>query len=173
MGYRYCPQCGAEYRADVDRCSDCLVELVDDKAGTGSALEGASPAFKSLVPVLVTGRRSEAEVARSFLEAHGVEAQIWSSGLSPWRMEAALTEMTGLANDFNAHRVMVSEQDEEAARDLLEEPADDGQSDDLPRKQRPSKTSPKMLELFRKRWLVLTFAIVLLLLVILFGPPSY
>ena len=75
--------------------------------------------MKSLAPVFVTGRRSEAELVRSFLEAHSVEAQIWSSGLSPWRMEAALTEVTGLPSDFNAHRVMVSDADAETAKDLI------------------------------------------------------
>ena len=31
MGYQYCPRCGAEYVAGVERCSDCLTELVYDK----------------------------------------------------------------------------------------------------------------------------------------------
>ena len=173
MGYRYCPSCGAEYHADITACSDCLVPLVDQEPGERGSEQVGAPDLKPLVEVLVTGRQSEAELARSFLEAHEIETHIWSSGLSPWRMEAALTEVTGLASDFNAHRVMVSRSDAERARELLDRTALEHQEKTSADADGggSSGSSRTWMETFRTRWIVVTFAIVLLVIVLVFGPP--
>lgn len=203
MGYRYCPTCGTEYRAEIDRCSDCLSTLVDEPpAQSSEELEVPEmrvpspgidvPELRSLVPVFVSGRLSEAELVRSFLESHDIEARLWSSGLSPWRLEAALTEMTGLANDFNAHRVMVQEVDAEAAALLLDDvEASALQPDDAEASARAldhasphqgevpgggaeeEYGSPRtLLETLRTRWVLVAFAVILLVLILMVGPPN-
>lgn len=193
MDYRYCPSCGAEHRVEIERCSDCLVPLVDELPARDSDevetadIRSAShaievPEMRSLVPVFVSGRLSETELVRSFLESHGIEARVWSSGLSPWRLEAAVTEMTGLANDFNAHRVMVQEADAEAAARLLDDAEASAQLlDDATGYQQEASDAGAVeeygpprtaLENLRTRWTLVALAVILLVIVLLIGPPN-
>jgi hypothetical protein len=84
-------------------------------------------------------------------------------------MEAGLTEVTGVPNAFNSHRVMVAPESVAQAEDLLASLDDlelvaegDGArtEDDDP---------PTALSLLRQRWLVAGFAIVLLFLIVFLG----
>lgn len=202
MSYRYCPTCGTEYRSGVETCSDCLTPLVDeppaglssgelpDEPGSHAGLSSGeppggpgTPTLRPLVAVFVTGRLSEAELVRSFLESHDIETRLWSSGLSPWRLEAAVTEVTGLANDFNAHRVMVEEHDAEKATRLLDE-AEEGAAllDETAGREAADIVDPEsvgddapprtFLEALRTRWALVALAIILLVMLLLFGPPN-
>jgi hypothetical protein len=63
----FCPQCGAEYRQGFERCSDCRVALVR-KAPVKKPGEPLD-----FVTVLETGDRSILLVAKSRLEAAGIE----------------------------------------------------------------------------------------------------
>ena len=114
---RYCPNCGTEYRPGFDRCSDCDVALVDEPPSP-EEMPAASDAVE-LTEVYSSGRSIDAEVVRSMLEGHGIEARLWGGGLGHWRMESALTEMTGVPNAFNAHRVMVPPDQADDARALV------------------------------------------------------
>ncbi len=116
--------------------------------------------------VFRSGRRMDAELVRSRLEADGMDARIWSSGLGPWRMEAALTEVTGVPSDFNSHQVVVDPADLDRARELLAEtvPVEESEADE------GDSGDPTFLASLRKRWMLLAFAFIMLLVVISYGP---
>lgn len=181
MGYRYCPSCGTEYRKNIEKCSDCGTALVDEapfrldeRPARSSALAERVVAARRLTSIFVTGRRSEAEIAHSFLTSQGIKSWIWSSGLAPWRLEAAMTEMTGVPNDFNAHRLMVEEEDAETAKALLATAALN-ETDDVaePRGAGDVDAPRTAMQRLRTRWAALAFAIVLLLIILLLGSPQY
>jgi hypothetical protein len=123
--YRYCPSCGAEYRAGFSRCPDCDVETIEqppvahpvsepDRPTTGVGLEP--------VQVFVSGKKVEADLVRSMLESCGVYAEVWTSGLQPWTTAAGVTEMSGVPNDFGSNRVMVRKEDATLAEQLIASP---------------------------------------------------
>jgi hypothetical protein len=70
-------------------------------------------------PVFASGKRVDADIVVSMLQACGVYAEVWTSGLQPWAMQAAVTEMTGVPNDFGSNRVMVRRQDAALASQLI------------------------------------------------------
>ena len=119
MRNRFCPDCGAEYRPGFERCSDCGVALTDEKPAPRPAEEPLAPT--PVVEVASFGRGTDAEMARGYLEANGIDAYVQALGLSHWRLESALTEVTGLPSAFNSYRVMVFEQDALEAARLLDE----------------------------------------------------
>lgn len=168
---KHCPQCGAEYRAGFDECWDCQVQLEDGPPEAAEEVEG-SPSFRQLSMVFRSGRRMDAELVRGRLDADGLQAWIWSTGLGAYRMESAFTEITGVPNDFNAHQVMVEPDDEARALEILEElgtPAGiDGPASDVPDPDLPAP----WLGVLRKRWLLLAFAFVFLIIVLMIGPSS-
>ena len=164
---RYCPNCGAEYRPGFDRCSDCDVALVDEPLTPEEDLNASDA---ELTEVYSSGRSIDAEVVRSMLEGHGIEARLWGGGLGQWRMESALTEMTGVPNAFNAHRVMVSPEQADDARALvadveLEAPYEEG--DPL------SDGGGGAMNVLRSRWLLVGAALFLLLAVLLLGVQAW
>lgn len=118
VGMRYCPSCGSEYRPGFDVCADCGTELVDEPIASADTAEEETAAHH-WVPVHNTGRSMDAELVRSYLEGNGLTAEVWGSGLGRWRMEAAITEVTGVPNDFSAFRVMVPDDQVADARALL------------------------------------------------------
>ena len=183
MNYKYCPSCGTEYRPKFDICSDCQVALVDrppdrseETPEASHPSSGTEVGQKLLAAVFVTGRGSQAETVRGFLEANGFEVHIWAGGMSPWRMEAGLTEMTGVPNDFNSYRVMVPESQEADARELLEsveqsKPVEQDLAGQVLIADTPIAAPRPWMSVFRSRWSLVFFAIVLLLVILLFGPP--
>ena len=189
MNYKYCPSCGAEYRPKFNICADCQVALssqppaapkIDDEP-----TEIIEFSARSLAPVFVSGRRSDAEMARGFLEAQGVEAEVWSTGLSPWHAAAGVGEMTGVPSDFGAHRVMVPEDQTEEAKTLLVsvdavKPVTDEVSFDsvgsFADAAEPfhddAGSLDSALDFLRRRWAVLAFALTFLLILVVFGTPT-
>ena len=173
---KYCPNCGVEYREGFERCDECDVALVDQPPQQAEREESSAredPHSWSVAPreeVLKTGRRIDAELVRGRLEADGIDARIWAGGVGVWRLESALTEVTGIPNDFNAYRVTVPASDVERAREILsEEPALDQVSErDLDHKD----DHVGSLWVMRSRWLLIGFAIFFLLLILVFGPPG-
>ena len=103
---RYCPECGAEYRPGFETCADCQVALVDEPAVAPPSAD-VRPTAQERVVVFRSGRRIEAEVVRSRLEADGLDSRVWSSGLGPWMTVSALPEITAVPSDFNSHQVVV------------------------------------------------------------------
>src|SRR6266566_5050252 len=100
----FCPQCKAEYRVGFIRCSDCHVELVDhlpvQKPATPpmprSAFEpDRFEAEPELVVVRTYGSGLDADLAKTVLEAAGIESMIRGNdtgrrhyyGLAPWGIE--------------------------------------------------------------------------------------
>jgi hypothetical protein len=71
------------------------------------------------VSVFASGKRIDADVVVSMLQSCGVYAEVWTSGLQPWAIQAAVTEMTGIANDFGSNRVMVRKEDANLASRLI------------------------------------------------------
>lgn len=119
---KYCPRCGAEYRPGFTECADCLVALVDEPPAAPPEPETYKPRPRAADRAVVfrSGRRMDAELVRARLEADGLDAWIWSTGLGPWRMESALTEVSGVASEFNAHNVVVADEDFDRAREVLD-----------------------------------------------------
>ena len=64
--HMFCPRCRAEYPEDVASCHECGVALVPE-------LPEADP---DLVSVLVTDDHVQFAVARSLLEAEGIECEV-------------------------------------------------------------------------------------------------
>ena len=164
-----CPSCGAEYRADFERCRDCDVPLVASLAPPEKAVAPEG----DLSPVFSTGRRVDAELVRSMLEGHGLNAHVWAAGMGPWRMESALTEMTGVPSAFNSYRVMVpSDQVEDAEALLADVDAKDAETDAQDDDSDPG--SPRsLMGMMRSRWVLVGAALFLLAIVVLFGAPGY
>lgn len=98
MNYRYCPQCGAEYRQGFSRCFDCDVELVDEPPAADeeekehfAVLDPLHPDYvyresdwvAGLEPVVVyeSIRDIDAELVLSVLRAEGLRAFSAGTGL--------------------------------------------------------------------------------------------
>ena len=71
----FCPQCKAEYRVGFTRCSDCGVALVNRLPAEPPRLV-ESPA--ELVVVRTYQNRFEADVAKTALDAAGIESMLRS-----------------------------------------------------------------------------------------------
>ena len=165
---KYCPNCGTEYRSGFEECWDCQVALVDrPQLPTASTMR---PTLRERVVVFRSGRRMDAELVRGRLEADGMDAHIWSSGLGPWRLESALTEVTGVASDFNSHQIVVDPDDVERARELLDEVVVERDTAERADAIDDSEVGPAFLAVLRQRWALLAFAVFLLLIVLLAGP---
>lgn len=165
---KYCPQCGAEYRPGFEMCADCHVPLVDEPPALVVADERAEVVLRERVSIFRSGRRIDAELVRGRLESCGIDARIWSRGLGVWRMESALTEVTGIPSDFNAHHVVVDHDDvDEALQVLREEAVPPGDADN-----EEGVGHGTSMSWLRPRWLLIAFAIFLLVLVLIVGPPG-
>jgi hypothetical protein len=175
---RFCPQCGAEYRAGFEECYDCRVGLVDERPILEEDPEGTvspdapfqgdeDPRFDSPpVEIFVAGRLMDAELVRARLEGSGIHAMVWSGGMGAYRMESGLTEITGVPNAFNSHRVMVGENDEEEAREILAEEA----PPDYPEWVfEPEEGSPTFLSWLRNRNAVAAFILIVIGIAVVLG----
>ena len=72
----FCPQCKAEYRAGFTKCSDCDVELVNQLPAEPQPLSETD--HPQLVVVRTYTSNVEADVARTALEAAGIESMVTS-----------------------------------------------------------------------------------------------
>ncbi len=164
VSVKYCPDCGVEYRSGYDRCADCQVALVDQPPILETV--GAPPTYQERVVVFRSGRRIDAELVRARLEADGLAATIWSSGLGPYRMESALTEVTGVPNDFNAHQVVVDADHVERALEVLGDAGAGVISDDADDEVAPTGS---WMSLLGSRSVLIGFALFMLLVIVVVG----
>ena len=71
----FCPRCEAEYRTGFNRCSECNVALVYRFPANSTV----SPEFETALVVIRTyHNKFEADLARTTLEAAGIESMIRS-----------------------------------------------------------------------------------------------
>jgi hypothetical protein len=112
--YRYCPECGTEYRAGFDRCAECDVALVDDPPDR-PMLEITAPTHlvpdKELVEVF-RSNQSDARIVRGFLEAQGIPAIILGEGEMPYPIDIG---------SLGERRIYVREEDADDARTAIAE----------------------------------------------------
>ena len=77
---RYCPECKAEYRDDVQNCTDCLVPLVSEEAfhhmKVREEQERERLTHETFVSVKVVENTSEADRIRAILEQEGITAMV-------------------------------------------------------------------------------------------------
>jgi len=76
----FCPECRSEYVEGITACVDCQVPLVQELPPEPEV------EYRDFMPVKTYFSRHEAELARSVLEANGIEATIASDdagGLQP------------------------------------------------------------------------------------------
>lgn len=126
----------------------------------------APPTYQERVVVFRSGRRIDAELVRGRLEADGLAATIWSSGLGPYRMESALTEVTGVATDFNAHHVVVEADHVERALQVLGDAGAGVVSEDADDEVAPTGS---WMSLLRRRGVLIGFALFMLLVIVILG----
>lgn len=63
----YCPECGAEFREEIDRCADCDVPLTEKKPSEDDSHEA-----EDLVTVLETSEVDALPVVKTALESAGI-----------------------------------------------------------------------------------------------------
>ena len=102
----FCPRCKAEYREGFSRCAECDVELVDNLPA--DAVE--DDVFYVAVAT-AQGPREEGQIT-SFLEGHGIPAQVRGEGV---RKVYGFT-----LNGLGASQILVPRNLAAAAVDLLE-----------------------------------------------------
>lgn len=166
---KYCHHCGAEYRPGFETCADYHVPLVEESPVPLVPDEPAEVVLRERVPIFRTGRRIDAELVRGRLESCGIDSRIWSSGLGVWRMESALTEVTGIPTEFNAHHVVVDRDDVDDTLELLRDETASDDGEEVGYDDAGSRTSMSWL---RPRWILIVFALFLVMLVVARGAPG-
>ena len=122
----FCPKCKAEYRVGFIRCSDCDVELVDDLPAKTPVPKEVSRSFESdrfeaepkLVVVRTYQKGFDADLAKTVLEAAGIESMIRGDDIAPrYYVGLSLTQRVEL---------LVRAEDAEDAEKILDVDATDG-----------------------------------------------
>ena len=107
-----CPQCEQEFGWDVMICPACDVETVD-------RLPGPEPAPDAeLVSVLVTGDAAAIAVARSLLDAEGIDYFVRGDGLQDL---FGFGRITGFSYVTGPPEFLVRTEDADRARALLKD----------------------------------------------------
>jgi Putative prokaryotic signal transducing protein len=107
-----CPKCGAEYQPGFTRCSDCLVDLVEQDAqpeATGDPARRGPAALIDAVCVYRSTQRGRLPLAESFLRSAGIP--FVASG-------EHVQQLTGL-DVFGPAELYVSAADADDARAML------------------------------------------------------
>ena len=104
----FCPKCKAEYRRGFSRCADCDVELIPEV----SPEPEPSVQYVDLINIKTYSSRHDAEIAKGFLEANGVNAFV--SGDDYGGIHPGLSFSTGV-------RLLVKEEDIEKAKRIFRE----------------------------------------------------
>lgn len=109
----FCPECRAEYREGFTECADCKVPLVPELPPE------PEPEYVEFATVLETGNPAIIAMAKSVLEAAGIECFAKGEGLQE------LFAAGGLGAHFNPVtgpvEIQVRLEDEEEARKLLDD----------------------------------------------------
>lgn len=119
--------------------------------------------------VFTTGRRMDAEMVRGLLETSGLDARIWGGGMGAYRLESALTEVTGVPNAFNSYRVGVPVDEAEEAKAILAD-VEDRSAHDLD--DEGSSRGDGFLSSMGTKAAVFAAALFLLWFVITIGPDT-
>ena len=126
----FCPQCKAEYRVGFIRCSDCDVELVGQLPADAPAPVADVPrgfeqyrfeAELQLVVVRTYESVLVADLARTTLEAAGIESVVRTDGFSRYYIGLALPQ---------AVKLLVRAEDAEDADKILDSDATAGNDAD-------------------------------------------
>jgi hypothetical protein len=72
----FCPNCKAEYRVGYLRCSDCDVALVDQLPADPPPRDALRDVDAELVVIRTFERLLDADLAKSVLEAAGIESEV-------------------------------------------------------------------------------------------------
>ena len=102
----FCPKCKTEYREGFTRCADCEVDLIAELSPESEPIEE----YVDLIDIKTFSSRHEAELAKGFLEANGVNAVV--SGDDYGGIHPGLSFSTGV-------RLSVKEEDVEEAKNLF------------------------------------------------------
>ena len=109
----FCPECRAEYREGFTECADCRVPLVPELQPE------PEPEYAEFATVLATGNPAIIAMAKSVLDAAGIECFAKGEGLQE------LFAAVGLGAHFNPItgpvEIQVRIEDEEEARKLLDD----------------------------------------------------
>jgi hypothetical protein len=103
----FCPECGAEYRAEIRHCADCDVDLVDSPPE--STAGDAEQSGLEVVELASFPNSAEAEMIKELLEANAVRTVL--------RGEA---DPIGVASGATPTTLLVEERDLERARELYD-----------------------------------------------------
>lgn len=113
----YCPRCGAEYRQGFVACADCHVALVTyqparpARTSTGAERDdGTEPYDGRIVELTRLPTRFEADIIIAKLHAAGVRVVMGPDDAGGWYPHLAVAQ---------GHRVLVAEDDLDAANDVL------------------------------------------------------
>jgi hypothetical protein len=113
----FCPQCKSEYRAGFTRCSECDVALVDRLPADAPAPHEPEA---QLVVIRTYPGGPEADLARSVLEAAGIESILRDEGVSRHYLGLSLPQGTQL---------LVLADEAEDAEKILDMDATEGQAE--------------------------------------------
>ncbi len=101
----YCPQCRAEYRAEVSRCRDCDVDLVE----TLPEIKEEEESGTDLVELAEFPTASEADMIKELLEGNQI-GSVLRGEIDPIGATSGASPVT----------LLVEQRDEERARELYE-----------------------------------------------------
>jgi hypothetical protein len=119
---RHCPRCLAEYRADVDRCADCDVELVTGSSPAFDEPPAASDPSEHVEPVSPSIDADDRPVVLCQvpqLEADLLVAKLRAEGLVAEADQRATIHLA-MAGDLGHARVWVLRSQLASAREVLE-----------------------------------------------------
>jgi hypothetical protein len=108
----FCPECGLEYRDGFTRCSDCDVDLTAQPPKHGEPDVKLVKVFETVNPVLIT-------VVESLFDGAEIDFLTRSGDLQELISGARLA--TGINSAMGPVEFWVREDEELAARELLEE----------------------------------------------------
>lgn len=103
----YCPECRAEYRAEVRRCPDCDVELTDSPPQEQPAVTDSQGL--DLVELASFPNYPEAEMIKEVLEGNGIRTVL--------RGEA---DPIGVVSGATPSTLLVEERDSARAREIYD-----------------------------------------------------
>ena len=106
----FCPKCKAGYREGFTRCADCDVDLIPELSPEPE-LE-PSEEYVDLINIKTYSTRHDAELAKGFLEANGVNAVV--SGDDYGGIHPGLSFSTGI-------RLLVKDEDVEKTKRIFRE----------------------------------------------------
>jgi hypothetical protein len=105
----FCPECGSEFLAGIESCSDCAVPLVPQAPCGEDEMIFDDP----LVPATEVWNPAEAEIVSALLQAHGIPCLLKAE--NQYAVEATYT-----IGPLARRRLLVRESDLDRAREILQ-----------------------------------------------------